>query len=242
MLSEKIGDASICRRMLFATSFLPKDYPYYWKAVGIFATLGMEKPRIKESVCRVLIENVEAFSPKVFVSDSNFIQEIVEMKLELTDNHPIGIVLISRTTLCPTCQSTMCTRADRLSCLTLYTTNMGTLHAMHYHKICSNRKCKTTQHYGYTTTSVTNSLCYDEEYASLPYFISSQETAFEMDFLHHFDAELLIGQISYTQKAEIYNYYYEYPSTKKHHSTHSRKELTTAPQRLIGSQQCNSKD
>ena len=34
--------------------------------------------------------------------------------------------------------------------------------------------------------------------------ISSQETAFELNFPRKFDAELLIGQVSYSQKADIY--------------------------------------
>ena len=224
MLSKKIGDASVCRRMLFATSFLPKDYPFYWKTVSTFATLGSEKPKIEADACRVLMENIKAFSPTAFMSDLDFIREIVQLKLEPTDNYPIGIVLISHLTVCLKCSSTLCTRADRPSHLTLYTTELGTIRATHFHKLCSNRQCKTIQHYGYTTTSGTNSLCYNEDYFSLPYFIASQETAFEMDFLRQFDAELLIGQISYSQKAEIYNYHNEYPSAKKRHSTRSGKE------------------
>lgn len=234
MLSKKIGDASICRRMVFATLFLPKDYPNYCKMVSNF------EPKIEVNICCVLMENVEALSPELFVSDMKFIQEIVDMKLEPTDNHPIGIVLISHVTVCLTCNSTMCTCSDRPNHLTLYTTNMGTIRATHYHKLCSNRKCKTIQFYEYTTTFGTNSLCYDEDYLSLLYFITSQETAFEMDFLHKFDAELLIGQISYLQKSEIFNYHNEYPSVKKLHSTRSRKEekldaelATMAVERLV---------
>ena len=238
MLTKQIGDASVCRRMMFATSFFPKDYPYCWKAVSNFATLGLDRPKIEANACRVLMENVEALSPEAFVSDTKCIQEIVDMKLEPTDTHPIGVVLISRAVVCLTCNSTLSTRTDRPRHLTLYTTKLGTVRATHYHKLCTNRKCKTIQHYGYTTTSGTNSLYYDEDYLSLPYFIASQETAFEMDFLQKFDAELLIGQISYSQKAEIYNYQYEYPSVKKRHSTRSKKkeqadaELDTSLERL----------
>ena len=36
--------------------------------------------------------------------------------------------------------------------------------------------------------------------------MSSQETAFELSMLEKYDAELLIGQVSYQQKADIYNY------------------------------------
>ena len=54
---------------------------------------------------------------------------------------------------------------------------------------------------------------------SLPYFVSSQETGFEMSLLKKFDLELLIGQLSYKQKADIYNVYEGYDNTKKTCST-----------------------
>lgn len=85
------------------------------KAVSKFATLGLDKPKIEVNICHVLMENVEAFSPEMFVSDTKFIQEITDMKLEPTDNYPIGIVLISRVTVCLVCNSTMCTRANKPS-------------------------------------------------------------------------------------------------------------------------------
>ena len=85
--------------------------------------------------------------------------------------------------------------------------------------------------------SGTSNLFYDDCYSSLPYFVASQETAFEMNFLSKFDAELLIGRISYLQKVEIYNYQNDYASVKKHHSKKSKEETqevgtsSTTPQR-----------
>jgi len=211
--------------MLFSASFLPKAYPFYWKAVSRFATLEttVEDTKINEDVCRLLMENIEVLSPSAFVSEDSLTQEIVHMKLSSADNHPIGIVLISSTTCCLTCNSALKTRADRPSHLTLYTSQLGTINATHYHKLCSNRLCKTVQHYGYRTMTGTNNLFYDDSYLSLPYFVASQETAFEITFLSMFDAELLIGQVSYSQKAEIYNYHNSYASVKKRHSTRSKK-------------------
>ena len=54
---------------------------------------------------------------------------------------------------------------------------------------------------------------------SLPYFLSSQETGFELEMLRRFDVELLVGQISYQQKADIYNIYNGYDTTNKYCST-----------------------
>ena len=41
---------------------------------------------------------------------------------------------------------------------------------------------------------------YNTNWMTLPYFLSSQETSFEMKMLNDFDVELLIGQISYQKK------------------------------------------
>ena len=47
-------------------------------------------------------------------------------------------------------------------------------------------------------------LYYNEDFQSLKYFMSTRETAFEMALLHQPDAEVLIGQLSYKQRSEIY--------------------------------------
>lgn len=53
-------------------------------------------------------------------------------------------------------------------------------------------------------------------------YMASQETGFEMSMLKQFDAELLIGQISYKQKADIYNVSKGYDTVKKECSTIER--------------------
>lgn len=57
------------------------------------------------------------------------------------------------------------------------------------------------------------------------YFVSTSETAIEMSMLKKFDGELLLGQISYNQKAEIYNYCNGYPVQLKKCSTLEEHEL-----------------
>lgn len=46
---------------------------------------------------------------------------------------------------------------------------------------------------------------YDDEWSKLPYFMSTRETALSMDMLCRFDREILIGQLSYKQRADLYN-------------------------------------
>ena len=64
---------------------------------------------------------------------------------------------------------------------------------------------------------------------TLPYFIFSQETGFEMKMLKNFDVELLSGQISYKQRADIYNVSKGYDTTKKVCTTIQRNEEAHRP-------------
>ena len=64
---------------------------------------------------------------------------------------------------------------------------------------------------------------------SLPYFVSSQEIEFELEMLQRFDVELLVGQISYQQKADIYNISNGYDTTKKYCSATKVKPVYSQP-------------
>lgn len=99
-------------------------------------------------------------------------------------------------------------RSDRPTHLTLYTDDMGTVPAMHFRKSCCNshKGCTFTQHYGFHyyneehgTTAVA-----DDDWADLPYFVSTSKACFSME---RFDAELLLGQVSYKQKSDIYKFH-----------------------------------
>ena len=56
---------------------------------------------------------------------------------------------------------------------------------------------------------------YDEDWESLPFFMSTRETAIQMSLLQQLDAEILIGQLSYKQRAEIYNYKHGFDKATK---------------------------
>jgi len=59
------------------------------------------------------------------------------------------------------------------------------------------------QYYGYSSEGSQSITFHDPDWEKLDYFVSSSETAFELCMLRKFDAELLLGQMSYSQKAEI---------------------------------------
>ena len=46
---------------------------------------------------------------------------------------------------------------------------------------------------------------FNSDWHTLPYFVTSCETAFAMEFLRRLDMEILIGQLSFKQRAEIFN-------------------------------------
>ncbi len=77
------------------------------------------------------------------------------------------------------------------------------------------RGCKLTQFYGYSKDGDKRGILYDAEWKTHTYFLSSQETGFQLSMLQNFDIELLIGQVSYKQRAEIYNVCNGYDNAKK---------------------------
>ena len=85
--------------------------------------------------------------------------------------------------------------------LTLYTESLGTLPATHYDKYCHNcrKGCKPVHFNGYKLGD--GLIHYSDDCLSLPYLLSTQETGVETAMLKHFDVKLLVGQISYMQKA-----------------------------------------
>lgn len=101
--------------------------------------------------------------------------------------------------------------------ITIYTEEYGTVVGTHYHKYCQKfrKGCNFRQYYGYSSEGNQSLIFYDTQWAEQKYFVSSSETAFEVDMLRKFDSEILIGQISYNQKAEIYNYFNVYPVQPK---------------------------
>ena len=119
------------------------------------------------------------------------------------------------------CGSGLLIKADRPSKVTIYTDQFGTTDGTHYRKICKRfcAGCPFVQHYGHYCKDG-DVLHYNEDFHSLEYFMSTRETAFEMALLHQLDAEVLIGQLSYKQRSEIYNVKHGYDIAKKSTGKH----------------------
>ena len=58
-------------------------------------------------------------------------------------------------------------------------------------------------------------MVYDKNCLELSYFLSTNMTAFAMGMLSTLSAEILLGQMSYRQKADMYNYVHGYDAVSK---------------------------
>ena len=203
-LSTVIKDASTLRRMVFAAAYLPPNTPNFWGIVVEFATSGMTtRSAVTPEQARVLMENLKILDKQAFSTDQQLTQELSQMPMPPT-NKPLGLILLSPRESCTLCGSKLLVRADKASSVVVYDNNLGTVPATHFHKCCSRRSCPYTQFYGYYTCS-DSCTYYNDDYRELPFFMSTRETAIAMSLLKCLDAEVLIGQLSYKQRADIYN-------------------------------------
>ena len=251
MLSTLVPNAAVRRRLMFASTFIPKEYPAYLDTVLLFAraatdsdthmsTAGaacLDDPEFKRKLA-VAIDNTRTIYPTSFASDHDLTGELVHMKIP-PHGKELGVVLVSNKSLCSECGSSLITRLDRPSQVTVYCEVIGTTAGKHYHKICKNSKCKIVQHFGYTTNGLNSCVQYDRDWEDLPYFVSSQETVFATALLRKMDSELLIGQVSYNQKADIYNHYHGYYNVKKQNSKLDAKKKSSIQSDEISSQCCS---
>jgi len=209
-IAEFVNSPSVLRKLLFATNNLPRDLPDYWKIVTSFATCGSHEDKLIQSKIQTLVDNMQYYDGDAFLSDKSLMDMLLSEQGR--DGKPLGVVLVSPISKCQVCGGELAVKADRPSHLTLYSDTLGTVTAIHYRKLCKNTRkgaCNTVQHYGYYSKNAAE-IVYDGNWNELPYFISSRETAFETKILSQLDAEILIGTLSYKQRAEIYNYVHGY--------------------------------
>lgn len=228
---KEVRDVSILKRLLFATAYIPKEMPGYWEVVARFGCpITVEGFSLSPESARVTMESLEFLDINAFCMEPDLVRELINMEYG-PNKQPFGIPLVPKQMDCLLCGSKLLLKSDRPSRITIYTNSLGTVPATHYHKYCSKYRkgCKFVQYYGYSKSGHDGCARYDDECLTLPYFISSQETGFDLTMLKNFDAELLIGQISYKQKADIYNINNGYDTTKKGHSLVSQDDVSKTP-------------
>lgn len=205
LVSQSVKDASVLRRLEFAATYLPHDMPDYADYVIAFALKNNEaRNYLTPQQALQFVENIKFADSAALASDVNLVKEIVMMK-SLGSDDPLGVILISSISDCRNCGMKLYTRSGRTCKVTIYDDVLGTLPATHYTRYCRKKGCSLQQHYGYYTQGDPSIVRYDEEWYNESYFMSTRETAFSMDMLKRLDHEVLIGQISYKQRAELYN-------------------------------------
>lgn len=217
LVSAQVKDVAVFRRMQFAVAYLPEEMPNFWEIVTSFANkYYTDKSVVSLETTRVLMESLLFLDRKSFSMDMDLTKELITMEYG-SDRQQLGIPLIPTQQQCQICSGKLLLKCDRPSRISLYTETYGTVPATHYHKYCNNYRkgCTFVQYYGFHKSQTEENTSYDSNWMDLPYFVSSQETAFEVSMLKHFDAELLLGQISYKQKADIYNVCNGYDTTRK---------------------------
>ena len=224
------ANPTVHRRMAFATNYLPSDIPCYWDIVAGFANqVASGKSTVTPESAKIAMENMQVLYKDAFTSDADLTHQLIAMEYSVT-KQPLGVPLVPCEKKCLMCDGKLLLRTDRPSRITLYTGSIGTVPATHFHKFCHNHRkgCRFVQFYGFYKSG-TGCMYYNENWMTLPYFLSSQETGFEMKMLNQFDVELLIGQISYKQKADIYNVSNGYDNAKKVCTTVARDAKPCKP-------------
>ena len=206
ILAKYFQDVSVLRRLLLAVVFLSPELPMFWAIVIEFATEGkVKKCSVTPDQVKTLIENLHELNAAAFQTDDALQKELI--LLSIPGKKPLGLPLISPVTSCALCGCQLQLRKDRYAPVVIYDDKFGTIPGVRFHKFCPQKSCSLTQHYGYYSTE--DQVIFNADWASLPYFVSSRETCFSLEILRKLDAYALIGQISFKQQADIYNYLHQ---------------------------------
>ena len=200
-ISKHIKDVSVLRRLLFAVSQLPHDLPDLWKVALEFATKGKEDKVYDSKTTQLILKNLEKIDFAAFQDDKTLFFELIATP----SCKALGVVLLPQMTQCLTCGDTLQLRKDRTASVVIYDDSVGTIAGSHFHKICKNRSCGYTQYYGYYTLKGSTRVYANKDWECLPYFVSSRETVYSKLSMQRFETEILLGQLSFKQCAEIYN-------------------------------------
>ena len=66
---ELTSDLGLIRKKIFASVFLPKDFPDYWSTIAKFASVTSGNSQGTGENVKVMIENLQAFNDHAFYSD-----------------------------------------------------------------------------------------------------------------------------------------------------------------------------
>ena len=135
--------------------------------------------------------------------------ENIIRKIELCDA-VVKKIIVSKLTHCRECNSKLQIKQRNPKLITLYNSSEGTEHAEKYTKFC--RICSIYEHAGYYSKD-DKRIIDMANYHRYEIILSTDETAFSKKMLETYQWELVIGQISFLTKANIYNRTFGYEKT-----------------------------
>ena len=131
--------------------------------------------------------------------------------------------LVTTVSECEECLCTLVLSDNEPAEITIYT-RQGTLFSQHFTKECPNRWCRRRYHFGYSTKEDTK--LYDRITSEKKYLITSNETAFAVDYLYENTLHMLYSNATVQGLTDVYNNFHNYDPKKKI----TRKDLI--PKRL----------
>lgn len=222
-LLRGISDLSVITRGLFYFTQIPRAFPDFGKKLFEFATNGKKDCVARESVNAdsflALTSNVTSlYSLK---NEEDLWREIHDASLK-EGKYGLGAVLVSEKNVCRLCGKELRVKASRIVNVVIYHETRGTFLGCRIPKLCSGRSCNMVQHYGYYTLG--EKKYYDEDWEEHEYLLCSGKTAFEIRMLKKFEIEILLGKLSFKEKADIYNDVHEYHMDAETNKDHVRTE------------------
>lgn len=215
-LLKNFSDYGVVKRAIFFVNAVPKVVPDFGDKLSKFVSRGKKRKFSSERASEgdgdalvTLSSNLTTLFPDTKKGEQELWRELHDHSLE-ENEHALGAILVSGKTQCRLCAKPLHVKASRISEVVVYDDVKGTFLETKIPKVCCNKACKFTQHYGYYT--VGNDKCFDEDWFDNEFLLSSARTAFSMDLLKKLEIEILIAKMSFKEKAEIYNAVHGYDS------------------------------
>ena len=115
--------------------------------------------------------------------------------------------LKSKLEVCDECHGNLVFSDDDPAEVTIYTRE-GTKFCQHFTRVCPNRWCRKRFNFGYSIKN--NEKTYEKLTASSTYLVSSNETAFAVDYLYECTLHFLHSNATMQGMADVYNQFHNF--------------------------------
>lgn len=122
---------------------------------------------------------------------------------------PIARIFVSEKKVCNVCSNYLVVEG-KPHVVVVYDIALGSYLGSRITKVC--RKCKLYQHYGYWTQK--GERCFDRDCLTLDFFMSSEETVFDIALIQECMSLLVVGAVPFSTFAASYNRRFGYRKLK----------------------------